>query len=287
MLEQAQSYGQGKLAKSSAQVLGLAISAGAFIGLGFVFYATVMTGNGDLPWGLSRLVGGLVFSVGLILVVICGGELFTSSVLTVIPWCRRHSATTRVLKNWGLVYLGNAIGALGLVALVMLGNLYALADGQWGLTVLKLAQHKLHHPPLQAIALGVLCNLMVCLAVWMTFSADNGLAKAVLVMLPVALFISTGFEHCIANLFLVPLAIAILQWAPDAYWLSLGLDAGQFFDITLANFIGHNLLPVTLGNILGGALIVGLGYQRVLGTPADKATPQDFANTNYKENTPC
>lgn len=257
MMEKAEQYAISKVSKTNAMLLGLSIMAGAFIALAFVFYLTVTTGSSD-AWGISRLLGGVVFSVGLILVVLCGGELFTSSVLSIIALANKQITLAQMLKAWGKVYLGNFIGAALLLLLVVGAGLYQLSDGQWGINALHVAQHKLHHTPVQAFSLGVLCNVMVCLAVWLTFSSANALTKAAMMVMPVALFVSTGFEHCIANMFMVPLGIAIKTLAPPAFWTQLGVTQSAFSDLTFINFITANLIPVTLGNIFGGAVLVGL-----------------------------
>ncbi|PVZ65474.1 formate transporter FocA [Pelagibaculum spongiae] len=280
LLETANQYGLKKLANPVAVTLGLAASAGCFIGLGFVFYITVMTGSQTLPWGISHLLGGVVFSLGLVLVVICSGELFTSSVLSIVPYSRGLCRFFRLLQHWGLVYLGNMLGAFFLVILVMLGGLYQLDNGQWGATLLATAQHKIHHDFIQAVVLGMLCNLMVCLAVWMSFSSKDPLTKSALLIMPVALFISTGFEHCVANLFLLPVAYCLVQWAPESFWLATNLQAAQFADLTIANIVFSNLIPVTIGNILGGACMVGLGYQKLLGSTAASSATNNKITAN-------
>lgn len=258
MMAVAERFAKSKTAKPAAMTLSLAIMAGLFIALAFVFYITVTTGNADLGIGVNKLLGGLAFSLGLILVVLCGGELFTSTVMSLISLVRKEVTLNHMLKVWGKVYLGNFIGASLLVMLVVAAKLHLNADGLWGLNALNVAQHKLHHTPLQAFSLGVLCNLLVCLAVWLTFCTTSNGTKALLMVLPVALFVSSGFEHCIANLFMVPLGIAITQVADGAYWAQLGVDAAKYADLTWAHFIINNLIPVTLGNIVGGGVLVGL-----------------------------
>ncbi|TKB46808.1 formate transporter FocA [Ferrimonas sediminicola] len=287
LMAAAERYGQGKLANSRGKTFALAVMAGLYIGIAFAFYITVVTGAVDQSWGLTRLAGGLVFSLGLILVVLCGAELFTSTVLTVVPWANGRVSTARMLRHWGVVFAGNLTGALTLVGLMMLANQGDLYGGQWGLSVMNLAQHKLEHSFLQAVALGILCNLLVCLGVWMSFSTKDPLGKALLLMLPVAMFVSTGFEHSIANLFLVPLGIAIRHSQDAVDWLRLGLDPSHFAHLTLGNFLKNNLLPVTLGNIIGGGALVGLAHWWIHGrTPADTHfTPSqgDKIMTNTKQ----
>ncbi|QYK11576.1 formate transporter FocA [Shewanella rhizosphaerae] len=259
LCQRAATYGQEKVTKQAMQSIGQAMFAGAFIALAFVFYLTVTTGaSGD--WGMVRLVGGLAFSLGLMLVVICGGELFTSSVLSSVAWAQKRVSTRELLACWGRVYLGNFCGAMFMLALILSAKMYLLDGGLWGLNALKVAQHKLHHSWGQAFALGILCNMLVCLGVWMTFASKEALTKAILLMLPVAMFVSSGFEHSIANLFMVPLGIAIKQLAIWDWYQIPGFTAEQFSDLTLLHFLTNNLIPVTAGNIVGGGLVVGLGY---------------------------
>ncbi|MGL5047212.1 MAG: formate transporter FocA [Shewanella sp.] len=257
---QAEIYGRSKVIKAPWQSFGLSVFAGAFIALAFVFYITVTTGAGDSAWGLVRLVGGLAFSLGLILVVICGGELFTSSVLSSVAWAEKQVTGSELLKCWFRVYLGNLVGALLMVGLIMAAGMHHLDGGQWGLNALKVSQHKLHHTWIQAFSLGLLCNMLVCLGIWMTFASRESLTKAILLILPVAMFVSSGFEHSIANLFMVPLGITIQSFASPEFFSTLGVTQEQFSDLTVVNFVLHNLIPVTLGNIVGGSVIVGLGY---------------------------
>ncbi|HEY5715678.1 MAG TPA: formate transporter FocA, partial [Psychromonas sp.] len=259
-LQTAEEYGISKVAKKTAKSFSLAIFAGAFIAIAFVFYITVTTGAAGAPWGVMRFTGGLAFSLGLILVVVCGGELFTSTVLTTVAWAQGFFSTAELLKCWMRVYLGNLVGAALMVTLIITAKMHLLDAGSWGINALHIAQHKLHHTWLQAFALGILCNLLVCLGIWMTFTTKDILAKSMLLILPVAMFISSGFEHSIANMFMVPLGIIIKSISEPEFFISHGLIAADFADLTWSNFIAHNLIPVTLGNIVGGGVFVGLGY---------------------------
>jgi len=259
-LQTAEEYGMGKVAKKAAKSFSLAIFAGAFIAIAFVFYITVTTGAAGAPWGVMRFLGGLAFSLGLILVVVCGGELFTSTVLTTVAWAQGLFSTAELLKCWFRVYLGNLVGAALMVMLIVMAKMYLLDGGSWGINALQIAQHKLHHTWSQAFALGILCNLLVCLGIWMTFTTKDILAKSMLLILPVAMFISSGFEHSIANMFMVPLGIAINAVSEPEFFIAHGFVAADFADLTWSNFINHNLIPVTLGNIVGGGVFVGLGY---------------------------
>ncbi|CAM4425795.1 formate transporter FocA [Vibrio agarivorans] len=258
--ERAADIGVGKATKDPIKSFLLAISAGIHIGIAFVFYTTVTTGAGDMAWGMMRFIGGLAFSLGLILVVVTGGELFTSSVLTLVARASGKIRWTTLLRNWFTVYLGNLVGALSLVACMLVTQQFMLDGGQVGLNTMAIAQHKLHHNFFQAVALGIMCNVLVCVAVWMTFSGRTLTDKILVMILPVAMFVSAGFEHCIANMFQVPMAIAIKTFAPETFWQMSGANIADFADLTVGNFVVNNLIPVTLGNIIGGGVFVGIWY---------------------------
>ncbi|MGY5450066.1 formate transporter FocA [Agarivorans sp. MS3-6] len=260
MAEKAADVGVSKATKDPLKAFMLALTAGAHIGIAFVFYTTVTTGAGDFPWGFTRLIGGVAFSLGLIFVIITGGELFTSSVLTLVAKASGKISWKSLCVNWSLVYLGNLAGAILLVLLMLLTKQYTFADGEVGINTMRIAQHKLHHDFSQAVALGIMCNVLVCIAVWMTFSARSLTDKVMVMILPVAMFVSAGFEHCVANMFQVPMAIGIKTIAGPEFWQATGLSAADFADLTFSNFLLNNLIPVTLGNIIGGGVFVGLGY---------------------------
>lgn len=263
----AKDYGVAKQTKAISKSLILAIFAGAFIAIAFVFYTTVTTGAGEAPWGIMKLAGGLAFSLGLVLVVICGGELFTSTVLSSVAWTQGLFSTKSLLSCWLRVYLGNLIGAMLILGLVLLAKMQLLDNGAWGINAMQIAQHKLHHSWGQAFALGVLCNLLVCLGIWMTFTSKDILTKSMLLILPVAMFVSSGFEHSIANMFMVPLGIAINAFSPESFFTTHGFTSNAFADLTLHNFLIKNLIPVTLGNIVGGASLIALAYANKPKTP--------------------
>ncbi|PSW04051.1 formate transporter FocA [Photobacterium lipolyticum] len=260
MAEKAADIGVSKATKDPIKSFMLAITAGLHIGIAFVFYTTVTTGAGDMAWGMTRLVGGIAFSLGLILVIITGGELFTSSVLTLVARASGKITWKSLCVNWTMVYVGNLIGALLLVGIMLVTKQYMSADGGVGINTMKIAQHKLHHDFFQAVALGIMCNVLVCIAVWMTFSGRSLTDKILVTILPVAMFVSAGFEHCIANMFQVPMAIGIKTLASPEFWQMSGMNPADFADLTLGNFIINNLIPVTIGNIIGGGVFVGIGY---------------------------
>ncbi|WP_350306918.1 formate transporter FocA [Photorhabdus viridis] len=237
-----------------------AITAGFFISIAFVFYITATTGTESVPYGLAKLVGGICFSLGLMLVVVCGADLFTSTVLTIISKATGRITWHQMFKNWINVYFGNLIGALFFVAIIWFAGQYRVANGLWGLNVLQTADHKVHHTFIEAVFLGILANLMVCLAVWMSYAGRSLLDKIFAMILPVGMFVASGFEHSIANMFLIPLAIVIKNFAPTEFWSNVGATPEQFSQLTISHFITDNLIPVTIGNIIGGAVLVGLTY---------------------------
>jgi len=262
MAIKAEVLGIAKVSKPLWQSFYLAITAGVFIAIAFVFYTTVTTGSEGMPYGLAKFIGGIAFSLGLILVVVCGGELFTSSTLTVIARANNRISTYQVLKNWLVVYVGNAFGAIFLVLLIWLAQQHLVNNGSWGINAMNIAQHKIHHSFTQAVALGILCNVMVCLAIWMAFACKSVTDKVIVMLLPISMFVASGFEHCIANLFMIPMGILIKTFASAEFWSLTSSSPELFSDLTFANFILNNLIPVTIGNIIGGAL-VGLAYWQI------------------------
>ncbi|MBQ1784998.1 MAG: formate transporter FocA [Gammaproteobacteria bacterium] len=276
MAKKAEDVGVAKATKDLLYTLSSAITAGAFIGIAFVFFTVVTTGGGALPYGINRLIGGVCFSLGLMLVIICGGELFTSNVLTVVARASAKISGRQLLRNWAIVYLGNFIGAMGLVLIMFLTDHHADADGQVGINYLNIAQHKLHHSFIKAVALGIMCNVLVCLAIWMTFGARTATDKMVAVVLPVSMFIVAGFEHCIANMFEIPMAMMIQQLAADTFWQAAGANPADYADLTWGRFIFNNLIPVTIGNIIGGGLLVGLTYWFVYRRPDLQKQDQQY-----------
>lgn len=247
-----------------------AIIAGVFIGLAFVFYISVTAGGGSLPYGLSKLIGGFCFSVGLLLVIVLGGNLFTSSVLNITARASKKISTRQMFKHWVLVYAGNFIGALMLIGLMIGAKHYDSGHGLLGLGYLQTAMAKLSHAPLQAFFLGIMCNILVCLAIFMAHAGKSLTDKLVAVFFPVALFVAAGFEHCIANMFLIPMAIITKDSASADFWVNSGLNPMQFADLTWSQFFFTNLIPVTVGNIVGGAIFVGLTFWFVYRQPALK-----------------
>jgi len=260
MAKVAEEAGVYKASKHPFTTFFLAITAGVFISIAFVFYITATTGAEALPWGMTKLVGGICFSLGLMLVVVCGADLFTSTVLTMVAKASGRITWGQLARNWINVYVGNFFGAAFFVGLIWFAGQYMAANGAWGLNVLQTADHKMHHTFIQAVCLGTLANLMVCMAVWMSYSGRTLTDKMLAMVLPVAMFVASGFEHSIANMFLIPMAIVIRDFASPEFWQATGTTAAQFSHLTVKDFITDNLIPVTLGNIIGGGLLVGLTY---------------------------
>ena len=227
---------------SATQLLILSIMAGAFIAFGALFY-TLVVSDSTLGAGPTRLIGGLAFSVGLILVVIAGGELFTGNSLMVVAWLDRTLSSARLMRNWGIVYIGNFIGAILVAFLVILSgmlNTDALSE-----TAARIAEVKLSLTMTEALFRGILCNILVCLAVWMSFAAHTVSGKVMVIVPPIAAFVASVFEHSVAKMYVIPLAM--------------------FAGVTpydLAGFL-ENLAVVTVGNVLGGGLFVAAAYWAV------------------------
>ncbi len=234
--------GVRKAALPAVQMLTLAVLAGAFIGFGGAAYTMAMTGA-DPGFGPARLLGGLVFSLGLILVIVAGAELFTGNALMVMAAVDRRIAPAALARSWTLVYLGNALGAAGL-ALAFAAT--GLLDGPMGATARAIAESKLALDPVEAFARGALCNALVCLAVWLTVAARSATGKILAILWPISGFVLLGLEHSVANMYLLPQAALAGGTVPMGAALA-------------------NLLWVTLGNILGGAGGVALAYRLAYG----------------------
>lgn len=250
----------GKATSHQLKSFLLALTAGGYIALGFVFFVTSQVGADQMPYGAAKVLGGVVFATGLALVVLTGADLFTSSTLTLTARASGRITTWQLLRNWVVVFIGNFFGALTIVGLVFFGRTWEQADGGWGAVVLEVSLKKVSHDFLTAFMLGILCNLMVCLAIWAAYSGRTTVDKIVAVTMPIALFVASGFEHSVANMFMVPLGILISDFAGSGFWASSGLDSAAYGDLTWSSFFLHNLLPVTLGNIVGGGVMIGVLY---------------------------
>ena len=261
MAVRAEQIGVTKAKMPLGSLLVLGILAGAFIALGAVF-STVVTVDtaGVLPHGVRRLLGGLAFCLGLILVIVGGAELFTGNNLIVMALASRRISIAQLLKSWAVVYCGNFVGAVATAVILFVAQQHLQHDGQVGRHALEIAAAKCSLEFWQAFALGVLCNALVCLAVWLCFSAHSTTDKIVAILFPISAFVAAGFEHCVANMYFVPLGLFIRSFAPPEFWLNIGMTAADFNTLSWTNFWWVNLLPVTMGNIVGGTVMVGLVY---------------------------
>jgi formate transporter len=244
----------------------LSIVAGGGIGLGALYY-TIVASDAELSFATVRVVGGLVFSLGLVIVLVAGAELFTGNNLIVMAWASRRISTAEVLRNWVIVYCGNFVGTAGLVVLVLFSHHLDMNGGRIALTILNTAVAKISPDVLTLFFKGVLCNLLVCLAVWLTYAGRSVTDKIVGLILPISAFVAAGFEHCIANMYFLPLAWLLVETDK----VPAGFDASV---VTIAG-IFHNLVPVTLGNIIGGSGFVGFVYWTIYrkGLGADRPSP--------------
>ena len=242
-----------KVTATWSATLGLAGLAGAFIALGGIF-ATVIATQSGLGFGTTRLLAGVGFSLGLILVVVAGAELFTGNNLMVISLATRRITPFQLLRNWSIVYIGNFIGALIVVALAFLSQWWQ--QGDIGATALATAHHKVNLSWWAIFFSGILANIMVCLATWMASSARTVFGKVIAVVFPVAAFVAAGFEHSVANMYFLPMGLLLSYFPEVAEAAGLTGDTSR---LTIP-WAGHNLLFTTLGNIVGGGGFVGMTY---------------------------
>ena len=259
MARRAEAVGVRKCGMDALTTFTLAVLAGAFVALGGVFATTALAGAASAPWGAVRVLAGVAFSVGLILVVVGGAELFTGNNLIVMAWASGRVSTRALLRNWLIVFAGNFVGAGATAALVYLGGAHRGGGGAFGVTALAIAHAKLEFGFTQAVALGILCNTLVCLAVWLTLSARTTADRILAIVPPISAFVAAGFEHSVANMYFVPLGLLITRLDP-VFAATAGAPAPSSQALTWSAFLGRNLLPVTIGNVIGGALLVGLVY---------------------------
>ena len=257
MAARAEEIGAAKAALATSKLFVLAILAGAFIALGAVFATTTTAGSAELAFGVTRLLAGLTFSLGLILVVVAGAELFTGNNLVVMAWAGRRVTTGRLLWTWLIVYLGNFVGALATAVLVYLSGQHELGGGAVGEQALAIATAKTDLEFGRAILLGALCNALVCLAVWLSYSARSTADKILAIIPPIAAFVAAGFEHSVANMYFIPTGLLLKE---DSGWLAGLEQAPDLSGLTWGAFLLDNLVPVTIGNVIGGTIMVGAVY---------------------------
>jgi formate transporter FocA len=271
MALKAEEIGVKKAQMDAARMFALAVLAGAFIALGAVFSTTVAAGAATaMPYGAVRLLAGVVFSLGLVLVIVGGAELFTGNNLIVMAWASRKVSTVLLLRNWAIVYAGNFVGAAATAVLVYLSGQFSFGNGAVGAAALTTASSKLDLDFGQAIVLGILCNGLVCLAVWLTYSARSTADKILAIVPPITAFVAAGFEHSIANMYFIPIALLIKAGAPQSFWSQIGKTPENYTSLTWEAFLVNNLLPVTLGNIIGGTVLVGAVYWFVYLRPSSR-----------------
>jgi formate transporter len=262
MASRMEEVGVAKTELRADTMFALAILAGAFIGCGAIFATVVTTGLGavGMGFGVIKLLGGLVFCLGLIAVVVAGAELFTGNNLIIMAFASKRITLIRLLRNWVIVYIGNFVGSI-LTALVMLATKqYMSSTGTLGANALSIANSKCGLDFFQAVALGIMCNALVCLAVWLTFSARSTTDKILAIIFPITAFVAAGFEHSIANMYFIPIGLFIKSFAGVEFWDAIGRTAADYGNLTWGAFFIANLLPVTIGNIIGGSGFMGLVY---------------------------
>jgi formate transporter len=274
MALKAEGVGVAKANLGTYRMFALAILAGAFIAMGANYATTVWAGLGkivvsagkdvafttSIPYGIQRLLGGLVFATGLIMVVVGGSELFTGNCLMPMAWADKKITTGAMLRNWVIVYLGNFVGSVVTAYFVFLGKQHTFGGGAVGLAALNIGVAKTSLEFVQCIFLAIFCNALVCMAVWLCFSARSTTDKILSIVFPISAFVACGFEHCVANMYFIPSALFIKDLDPT-YFATVAAslkDGGAI--LTWGNFLWRNLLPATIGNIIGGALMVGGMY---------------------------
>lgn len=272
MATRAEYLGARKAEMPFIKMFSLAVLAGAFISLGAIFATTVSAGSmaintpdgaaafsTGLPFGVTRLLAGLVFCLGLILVVVGGAELFTGNNLIVMAWANGKVTFGAMMRNWVIVYFGNFVGAFGTALLMFFTKQYTFGKDAIGIAALNTGVAKCSLGFVQAIALGILCNALVCLAVWLTYSARSTTDKILAIIFPITAFVAAGFEHSIANMYFVPYALLVKMGDAD-FMGRVAEKIANLDKLTWGNFFVNNLIPVTIGNIIGGAVLVAAVY---------------------------
>jgi formate/nitrite transporter len=249
--EKVETVGVSKARLSFLQTAMLGMLAGGFVGLGALYF-TLVAADAAAGFAATRVLGGVVFSLGLVLVVIAGAELFTGNNLMVMAWADRKITTTELGRNWLMVYAANAVGAMGLALVAYLANHGAMNGGAVGLAYVKIAAAKTTLPFAEAFFKGVLCNLLVCLGVWLAMAGHSVADKILAIVFPISAFVAAGFEHSVANMYFIPLGLLLA----DSVTLPAGVNVSG---LSWTGFLG-NLVPVTLGNIVGGAVMVAAVY---------------------------
>jgi formate transporter len=249
LVDYVETVGVNKAGLSAQPTVILGMLAGMFIGLGSLIY-TLFTSDATLGFGARQLVGGLVFCLGLVLVVAAGAELFTGNVLMVVAWARGRITGAQVMRNWGLVLVGNLLGSVLLAVIVLYSGVLGLNKGLVATHALEVAGHKDGLSFVTAFFSGVMCNLLVCLAVWLSYAGRTVADKILAVIFPIMTFVACGFEHSVADMYFIPLGLMLK---------ASGVVATGVASVTFGSTVAH-LIVVILGNVVGGGLLVGLLY---------------------------
>lgn len=256
----AERIGAGKVRMALPALLGLAVLAGAFIGFGAIFsIISVTAAEAVLPYGIIRVLAGLTFSLGLILVVAGGAELFTGNNLMVMAWAGGKVSLGQMLRAWTLVYIGNFVGAAATAVMVFLAVVHGNGGAAVGAAALAIAEAKAALPFFPALMRGVLGNVLVCLAVWLCYSARTTTDKILCIVPPITAFVAAGFEHSVANMFILPYGLLLKGWASEPFWTATGQQPASFPSLDWTALFS-NLVPVTIGNVIGGGVLVGAVY---------------------------
>lgn len=258
MARRVQKAGICKAKLNALSMFILAVLAGAFIALGAVFY-TFVVHDSTLSFGVTQLLGGLAFCLGLILVVIAGAELFTGNNLIVMACVSGDITIFQLLRNWVIVYIGNFVGALVIVFLIYFSDHWSFNNV--GEKALMIANTKVNLSFSEALTKGILCNILVCLAVWLCFAGHSVTDKILSILFPITAFVALGFEHSIANMYFIPAGLLLSDNTTIVAATSQAAGgAVDFSQLTMSGFLLNNLLPVTIGNIIGGGVLVAAVY---------------------------
>ncbi|EYT49633.1 formate/nitrite transporter family protein [Brachybacterium muris] len=258
----------------------LSLTGGAFIAWGFIYMVTSQQGMAEWPTGIAKVLGGVVFSVGLGLVVISGSDLFTGTTMTVMPWLSKRITAGRMLAHWGISITGNFIGSALMALLILLAGVHASNGGAWGLITLNTSLAKVSYDWPRAFFLGLLANFAVCLAVWIATAGKTVTDKILAVIGPISLFVATGLEHSVANMFMLPMGLMVKYGAGDEFWngaavQKAGVTVDDFAALTPLSAVWDNLIPVILGNIVGGAVFVGVYFWLAYNKPETSAAKEE------------
>lgn len=241
---------------SKTKIFALAIAAGAFVAMGAQCCLTVSTGDSQIGWGVTKLLGAMTFATGLMMVLLTGSELFTGNIMMAFSVLEKKISLMKLLRSWSFVYFGNFIGSLIIALLIFYGGMGSMAGNGLGAVGLQTAFAKLNLSFMEAFCRGILCNWLVCLAVFMAMTSKRVIGKLFAMFFPITIFVASGYEHCVANMFFLPNGI-FMKTIPAIVSAS-GLTPEQIGTITWETFIVNNLIPVTLGNIVGAFVFVVL-----------------------------